>query len=89
VRPRPGRKSPRCDAHAAARPCPLGLYLFDRLANDAYPPQDSAYRTCAVRQEGGAGWLGANSYGLGGVEVPVTHPEPFDYQVLGGLMKLW
>jgi len=28
-------------------------------------------------------------YGLGGVEVPVTHPEPFDYQVLGGLMKVW
>jgi hypothetical protein len=33
--------------------------------------------------------LGWNWYGLGGVEVPVTHPEPFDYQVLGGLMKVW
>ncbi len=33
--------------------------------------------------------LGGDWYGLGGVEVPVTHPEPFDYQVLGGLMKVW
>ena len=33
--------------------------------------------------------LGANWYGLGGVELPVTQPEPFDYQVLGGLMKVW
>ncbi len=33
--------------------------------------------------------LGGNWYGLGGVELPVTHPEPFDYQVLGGLMKVW
>jgi hypothetical protein len=33
--------------------------------------------------------LGWNWYGLGGVEVPVTQPEPFDYQVLGGLMKVW
>ena len=33
--------------------------------------------------------LGANWYGLGGVELPVTQPQPFDYQVLGGLMKVW
>ena len=33
--------------------------------------------------------LGGDWYGLGGVEVPVTQPEPFDYQVLGGLMKVW
>jgi len=33
--------------------------------------------------------LGCNWYGLAGVEVPVTKPEPFDYQVLGGLMKVW
>jgi hypothetical protein len=33
--------------------------------------------------------MGGNWYGLGGVEVPVTQPEPFDYQVLGGLMKVW
>jgi hypothetical protein len=33
--------------------------------------------------------LGANFYLLGGVEVPATHPKPFDYQVLAALMKVW
>lgn len=33
--------------------------------------------------------LGANWYLLGATEVPVTNPEPFDYQVLAGLMKVW
>jgi len=33
--------------------------------------------------------LGANWYLLGGVEVPATRPEPFDYQLLAGLMKVW
>jgi hypothetical protein len=26
---------------------------------------------------------------LGGVEVPVTDPEPFNYQTLGGLMRVF
>jgi hypothetical protein len=33
--------------------------------------------------------LGANWYLLGGVEVPVTNPKAFDFQVLGGLMKVF
>ncbi len=33
--------------------------------------------------------LGANWYLLGGVEVPVTSPKAFDFQVLGGLMKVF
>jgi hypothetical protein len=33
--------------------------------------------------------LGANWYLLGGVELPATRPQPFDYQVLGGLMKVF
>jgi hypothetical protein len=33
--------------------------------------------------------LGANWYLLGGVELPATQPEPFDYQILGGLMKVF
>jgi len=33
--------------------------------------------------------LGANFYLLGGVELPATNPEPFDYQVLAALMKVW
>jgi len=33
--------------------------------------------------------LGANWYFLGAVEVPVTSRKPYDYQVLGGLMKVF
>jgi hypothetical protein len=33
--------------------------------------------------------VGANWYLLGAVEVPVTTPQPFDYQVLGGIMKVY
>ena len=33
--------------------------------------------------------LGQNWYLLGGVEVPVTDPKPFDYQLLAGLMKVF
>jgi hypothetical protein len=29
-----------------------------------------------------------NRYLLGAVEVPVTYPQPYDYQVLGGIMKV-
>jgi hypothetical protein len=34
-------------------------------------------------------YVGQDWYLLGGVEVPVTHPQPFDYQVLTGLMKVF
>jgi hypothetical protein len=33
--------------------------------------------------------LGQNWYLLGGVELPATHPNPFDYQLLAGLMKVF
>jgi hypothetical protein len=33
--------------------------------------------------------LGQNWYLLGAVEVPVTNPQPYDYQVLGGIMKVF
>jgi len=33
---------------------------------------------------GGRDW-----YLLGAVEVPVTDPDPFDHQVLAGLMKVY
>jgi hypothetical protein len=33
--------------------------------------------------------LGADWYLLGGVDVPVTEPEPFNYQVLSGIMKVF
>jgi hypothetical protein len=33
--------------------------------------------------------VGDDWYLLAGVEVPLTRPEPFDYRVLGSLMKVW
>jgi hypothetical protein len=33
--------------------------------------------------------VGGDWYLLGAVEVPVTRPQPFDYQVLGGIMKVF
>jgi hypothetical protein len=33
--------------------------------------------------------MGRDWYLLGGVELPTTHPQPFDYQVLAGLMKVF
>jgi hypothetical protein len=33
--------------------------------------------------------MGDNWYLHGGVEVPVTSPTPYDYQVLGGIMKVY
>jgi len=33
--------------------------------------------------------LGANWYLLGGVEVVTSNPKPFDFQILGGLMKVF
>jgi len=33
--------------------------------------------------------VGGNWYLLGAVEVPVTDPQPYDYQVLGGIMKVF
>lgn len=33
--------------------------------------------------------IGQDWYLLGAVEVPVTYPQPYDYQVLGGIMKVY
>jgi hypothetical protein len=33
--------------------------------------------------------LGQNWYFLGAVEVPVAHVKPYDYQVLGAIMKVF
>lgn len=46
-------------------------------------------RTVVTLAPGFRTHLGMNWYLLGAVEVPVTRPEPFDYQVLGGLMKVF
>jgi hypothetical protein len=33
--------------------------------------------------------LGWNWFAFGGVELPATKPKPFDYQVLGELLKVF
>ena len=34
-------------------------------------------------------YLGANFYLLAGIDLPVTHPEPFAYQPTVGIMKVF
>jgi hypothetical protein len=46
-------------------------------------------RTLVTLSPGFRTHLGQNWYLLGAVEVPVTQPDPFDYQVLGGIMKVF
>jgi hypothetical protein len=48
-----------------------------------------AKRTILTFTPGFRTHLGANWYLLGGIEVPVTNPEPFDYQLTSGLMKVF
>ena len=50
---------------------------------------DSSDTTTVTFTPGFRTHLGANYYLLGGVELPATDPEPFDYQVLAALMKVW
>jgi len=46
-------------------------------------------RTLVTLTPGFRTHVGQNWYLLGAVEVPVTSPEPFDYQVLAGIMKVF
>ena len=92
----PGPEEPSTRPFRRRAACPLGLYLFDRLANAAVftnLTQAIDHRgpntTTLTLTPGFRVHLRANWYGLGGVELPVTQPQPFDYQVLGGLMKVW
>ena len=69
---------------------PFGDLVFYLSANLAQtidgngPSRNTVTLTPGVRTH-----LGSNWYLLGGVEVPVTHVKPFDYQILGGLMKVF
>lgn len=45
--------------------------------------------TTLVVTPGFRDYLGANWYLLGGVDLPTTSPEPFDYQATVGLMKVF
>ena len=45
--------------------------------------------TTLVFTPGFRDYLGANFYLLAGIDLPVTHPEPFDFQPTVGLMKVF
>ena len=57
----------------------LNRPIDDRGSKDTFLSFTPGFRT----------HLGANWYLLGGIEVPVTNPKPFDFQILGGLMKVF
>jgi hypothetical protein len=71
--------------HSATPFGDLVFYLSTNLLQTIDgPSKNTVTLTPGVRTH-----LGANWYLLGGVEVPVTSTKPFDYQVLGALMKVF
>jgi hypothetical protein len=68
---------------------PFGDLVFHVSPNLALPTDNRGPNITTVSLTPGfRTHLGENWYLLGGVEVPVTHPQPFNYQVLTGLMKV-
>jgi len=69
---------------------PLGDLVFYVSTNVTQPVDNrGVHQTLVTLTPGVRTHLGANWYLLGGVEVPVTGPNPFDYQALFGLMKVY
>jgi Putative MetA-pathway of phenol degradation len=69
---------------------PLGDFVAYLSANLRQPIDDRGPdHTVFTLTPGFRTHLGANWYLLGGVEVPVAHPKAFDFQILGGLMKVF
>jgi len=69
---------------------PIGDLVWHVTTNLNHAMDDRGPNTTTVTfTPGFRTHVGCNWYVLGGVEVPATHPEPFDYQVLAGLMKVF
>jgi hypothetical protein len=69
---------------------PIGDLVLHATTNLKYAMDDRGPSTTTVTiTPGFRTHLGRDWYLLGGVEVPTTDPEPFDYQVLAGLMKVF
>jgi len=69
---------------------PIGDLVWHVTTNLNYAMDDSGPNTTTVTfTPGFRTHMGRDWYLLGGVEVPATDPEPFDYQVLAGLMKVF
>ena len=71
--------------HTAAPFGDFVVYLSANLAQTIDGPSGNT----ATLTPGFRTYLGGNFYLLGGVEVPVTHVKPFDYQVLGALLMVF
>ena len=71
--------------HTAA---PFGDFVAYLSANLAQTIDGPSVNTVTLTP-GFRTYLGGNFYFLGGVEVPVTHVKPFDYQVLGALLMVF
>lgn len=57
--------------------------------NQAIDDRSPSSRTFLSLSPGFRTHVGDDWYLLGAVEVPVTRPEPYDYQVMGGIMKVY
>jgi hypothetical protein len=69
---------------------PIGDMVWYLSTNLNQPIDDRGpSRTLVTLTPGFRTHVGRNCYLLGAVEVPETSPEPFDYQVLGGIMKVF
>lgn len=69
---------------------PIGDLVFYAATNLAYLTNNAGPNTTTVTiTPGFRTHLGDDFYLLGGIELPVTEPSPFDYQLLGGLMKVF
>jgi len=70
---------------------PFGDLVFYVSPNLTHPIDDRASKsiTTITLTPGFRTYLGQNWYWLGGVDVPVTHPQSFNYEVLTGLMKVF
>ena len=69
---------------------PFGDLVFYLDANlDQLTDGRGPATTTVLMAPGFRSHLGRDWYLLGAIEVPVTRPEPFDYQLLAGLMKVF
>jgi hypothetical protein len=68
---------------------PLGDLVFYVATNINQPVNNGSKEPSQTLTPGFRTLLGRNRYLLGGVELPVTDPVPFDIQVLGGVMKVF
>jgi len=69
---------------------PVGDLVWYVSTNLSQPTDDRGLSTTTLTfTPGFRTHLGRNWFLFGGVEVPATKPEPFDYQVLGELLKVF